>query len=64
MGRPSLPGPAVDAYGAGDSFAAGVTFGLAQGRPAEEAAALGARCGAAAVAGRGPYGQLREARTG
>ena len=61
---PPLPGPAVDAYGAGDSFAAGVTFGLAQGRSAEEAAALGARCGAAAVTGRGPYaGQLREAPT-
>ncbi len=61
---PPLPGPAVDAYGAGDSFAAGVTFGLAQGRSAEDAAALGARCGAAAVAGRGPYaGQLREAWT-
>ena len=58
---PPLPGPAVDAYGAGDSFAAGVTFGLAQGRSAEEAAALGARCGAAVVTGRGPYaGQLRE----
>ena len=52
---PPLPGPAVDAYGAGDSFAAGVTFGLAQGRSADEAAALGARCGAAAVTGRGPY---------
>ena len=59
---PPLPGPPVDAYGAGDSFAAGLTFGLAQGRSAEEAAALGARCGAACVTGRGPYaGQLREA---
>ena len=59
---PPLPGPAVDAYGAGDSFAAGVTFGLAQGWSAEEATALGARCGAAAVTGRGAYaGQLREA---
>jgi ribokinase len=59
---PPLPGPAIDAYGAGDSFAAGLTFGLAQGRSAEEAAALGARCGAACVTGRGPYaGQLRDA---
>jgi ribokinase len=59
---PPLPGPAVDAYGAGDSFAAGLTFGLAQGRSPEEAAALGARCGAACVTGRGPYaGQLRDA---
>jgi len=56
-----LPGPPVDAYGAGDSFAAGLTFGLALGRSPEEAAALGARCGAAVVTGRGPYaGQLRE----
>jgi ribokinase len=55
-----LPGPAVDAYGAGDSFAAGLTYGLAEGRSPEEALALGARCGAAAVTGRGPYeGQLR-----
>ena len=61
---PPLPRPAVDAYGAGDSFAAGLTFGLAQGRSAEEAVALGARCGAAVAMGRGPYaGQLREVRT-
>jgi ribokinase len=59
---PPLPGPPADAYGAGDSFAAGLTYGLAQGRSAEEALALGARCGAACVTGRGPYaGQLREA---
>jgi ribokinase len=50
-----LPGPAVDAYGAGDSFAAGVTFGLASGLSAEEAVELGARCGAACMTGRGPY---------
>jgi ribokinase len=55
-----LPGPPVDAYGAGDSFAAGLTFGLAAGRSPEEALAIGARCGAACVTGRGPYaGQLR-----
>ena len=58
---PPLPGPPVDAYGAGDCFAAGLTFGLGQGRSAEEAAALGARCGAACVTGRGAYAaQLRE----
>lgn len=57
-----LPGPPVDAYGAGDCFAAGLTYGLAEGRSAEEAVALGARCGAACVTGRGPYeGQLKEA---
>ena len=55
-----LPGPPIDAYGAGDSFAAGLTYGLAAGRSPEEALALGARCGAACVTGRGPYaGQLR-----
>jgi ribokinase len=40
------PGPPVDSYGCGDSFAAGLTFGLASGMSIEEAAALGARCGA------------------
>jgi ribokinase len=51
-----LPGPAVDAYGAGDSFAAGLTFGLASGLSPAEAVTLGARCGAASMTGRGPYG--------
>jgi ribokinase len=55
-----LPGPPVDAYGAGDSFAAGLTYGLAAGRSPEEALAIGAQCGAACVTGRGPYaGPLR-----
>jgi ribokinase len=40
------PGEPRDAYGCGDSFAAGVAFGLAEGASVEEAAALGARCGA------------------
>jgi ribokinase len=54
-----LTGPVVDTYGAGDCFAAGVTYGLADGRAPAEALALGARCGAACVTGRGPYeGQL------
>jgi ribokinase len=56
-----LPGPPVDAYGAGDSFAAGLMYGLAAGRSPEEALAIGAQCGAACVTGRGPYaGQLRD----
>jgi len=57
------PGPLVDAYGCGDSFAGGLTYGLAEGLAAEEAVALAARCGAACLTGRGPYeGQLRTAR--
>ena len=52
-----LPGPVADAYGAGDSFAAGLTFGLAAGRSVREALELGARCGAACMTGRGPYGR-------
>ncbi len=56
------PGPPVDAYGCGDSFAAGVTYGLGAGRSTEEALKLAARCGAACLTGRGPYeGQLRRA---
>ncbi len=50
------PGPIVDTYGAGDSFAAGLTFGLGAGLEIEGAIALGARCGAWCAAGRGPYG--------
>jgi ribokinase len=54
-----LPGPVRDAYGCGDSFAAGLTFGLGEGRPVEAALELAARCGAACLTGRGPYeGQL------
>ena len=51
------PGPPVDAYGCGDSFAAGLTFGLAAGLPLDAALAVGARCGAWCLAGRGPYGR-------
>jgi ribokinase len=50
------PGPIVDLYGAGDSFQAGLTFGLARGLGTEAALALAARCGAFAVTGRGPTG--------
>lgn len=54
-----LPGPPVDAYGAGDSFAACLTYGLGEGRSPHEALELAARCGAACMTGRGPYeGQL------
>jgi ribokinase len=50
-----VPGPAVDAYGAGDAFAAGLTYGLASGMRMESALELASRCGAAVLAGRGPY---------
>jgi ribokinase len=50
-----LPGSPVDSYGCGDSFAAGLTYGLAAGRPLGEALALAARCGAMCLTGRGPY---------
>ena len=54
-----LPGPVVDAYGAGDSFAAGLTFGLGSGMSIEDAVAIGARCGAHNMTGSGAYdGQL------
>ncbi len=35
------PGPVVDSYGAGDCFAAGLTFALARGDDSREALALG-----------------------
>jgi ribokinase len=51
----ALPGPVADRYGAGDSFAAGLTFALGQGRSAQDAIGFAARCGAAALTGAGPY---------
>ena len=54
-----LSGPMQDAYGCGDSFAAGLAFALGKGDSAQEAVELGARCGAACLTGKGPYsGQL------
>jgi ribokinase len=50
-----IPGPASDAYGCGDCFAAGLTYGLGAGMPVDEAVALGARCGATVLTGRGAY---------
>jgi ribokinase len=47
------PGPAVDTYGCGDSFVAGLTVGLGRGLDLEDALALAARCGAANLTGRG-----------
>jgi len=48
--------PPADAYGCGDSFAAGLTFGLASGMTRGEALALAAGCGAEALCRRGAYG--------
>jgi ribokinase len=56
------PGPVVDTYGAGDCFAAGLTYALGRRLDAEEAVALAARCGAWNVAGRGPYEHQLTAR--
>jgi ribokinase len=57
-----LEAPVADSYGCGDSFAAGLAFGLGDGRDIDAALALAARCGAVCLTGRGPYGrQLTEA---
>jgi ribokinase len=50
-----LPGEPRDSYGCGDSFAAGLTYGLGAGLAVPDALALAARCGAVCLTGRGPY---------
>jgi ribokinase len=50
-----LPGPLADAYGAGDSFAAGLAFALAQSGDVERALRFAAAQGAAALTVRGAY---------
>jgi ribokinase len=50
------PGPPVDAYGCGDTFAAALTVALARGDALDAAFAFAARAGAACIAGRGPFG--------
>lgn len=50
-----LPGPRRDSYGAGDSFAAGLTFALGAGMGPEDALHLAARCGAYKLTGRAAY---------
>ncbi len=53
------PGPVIDRYGAGDSFAAGLAYALGAGMATDQAVAFAARCGAAVITGRGPFeGQL------
>ena len=56
------PGPVVDSYGCGDSFAAGLTYGLGAGLGLEGALALAARCGAVCLTGSGPYQRQLSAR--
>jgi ribokinase len=48
-----VPGPREDAYGCGDSFVAGLTFALGSRLSGHDAVAFAARCGAAALTGRG-----------
>jgi ribokinase len=49
------PGPLEDTYGAGDSFAAALTFALARGDALPDALELASRAGAAVITGKGPY---------
>lgn len=53
----ALQAPVLDAYGCGDSFAAGVLAGLAAGWSTEQAISLGCHCGAACATRFGPYPQ-------
>jgi ribokinase len=55
------PGPTVDAYGCGDSFAAGLAYALGTDRSLDAALHLAAQCGAHCLAGRGPYATQLEA---
>jgi ribokinase len=50
------PGPLSDSYGAGDSFAAGLTYALGRGDEPDAAVAFAADCAAAALARRGAHG--------
>lgn len=52
---PRLQAAVMDAYGAGDSFAAGLSTALAAGWSLAEAISLGSYCGAACLRGFGPY---------
>jgi ribokinase len=50
-----LPGPKGDSYGAGDSFAAALTYALGAGMSPDKAVALASRAGAHKLAGRAIY---------
>jgi ribokinase len=49
------PGPVVDAYGAGDTFAAGLVYGLASDEPLADALRRGAVAAAESLTWRGAY---------
>ena len=51
------PEAIVDAYGAGDCFAAGLAFGLAAGLTSADALGFASRCGAGALAGPGVHAE-------
>jgi ribokinase len=50
-----LPGPLVDTYGSGDTFAAALTYGLASGEPVDASLETAAEASAACLTRRGPY---------
>ncbi len=54
-----LPGPVADSYGAGDTFAAALTYGLGAGLGLDEALVLASRSGAECMTLEGPYGRER-----
>ena len=56
---PASPATIVDAYGAGDSFAAGLTFALGRGDEPPGALAFAGQCGATALTRRGAHGALQ-----
>jgi ribokinase len=51
-----LPGPPVDTYGCGDTFAAALTLSLARGNGRAGGLDFAARAAATCVTGRGPFG--------
>jgi ribokinase len=52
-----LPGPLVDTYGSGDTFAAALTYGLAAGEPVDASLELAAAASVSCLTRRGPYGR-------
>lgn len=54
-----IPGELTDTYGAGDSFAAGLTYALGAGKPLDEALALASAEGAKAMTRHGAHGRAR-----